>query len=318
MAIATPDESEIDLSGFVKVVNNSGEDYENAETRLIVGTIHLVENIADLARRGHGRIPRPQIEEEVRQKFRRKMFDAEKAAAEPAAAPPMERARKIVKEGLSEYFLYSIEGRETVPNRWAKRMPSLNVTEIPVKAIYRYAEHKYGAQVVRFYKFKNRKVEGKPQGENNLGEEPLPNGMVRVFRRDGEGNLSFVGQQSIKYMPIGEDVEVNLGADPDVLLERKYLDFKKLRIQWESRGRSSWVTGWDTEEYYHTRVKNTKGIKIQFEIERRFGGDWDLDTERHFDKLDQQTVRFVLQLEPGEQKEFSYKLTTRHGKNSRR
>jgi len=83
----------------------------------------------------------------------------------------MESAKKIVKEGLSEYFLYTVGGTETVPNRWAKRMPSLDVTEIPVKAIYRYAEHKYGSQVVRFYKFKNRKVEGKKEGENNLGEE---------------------------------------------------------------------------------------------------------------------------------------------------
>lgn len=40
------------LAGNVRVNNNSGEDYENAAVRLVVGTIRLVENIGDLARRG--------------------------------------------------------------------------------------------------------------------------------------------------------------------------------------------------------------------------------------------------------------------------
>jgi hypothetical protein len=319
VAIATPDESKIDLSGLVKVVNNSGEDYENAQVRLIVGTIHLVENIADLARRGHRRPPR-RYKDGLKRKFR----EAEKLAAE-AAAPerpdeaPLEEAKKIVKEGLSEYFLYTIGGTETVPHRWAKRMPSLNVTKIPVKAIYRYAEHKYGSQVTRFYKFKNRKVEGKKEGENNLGEEPLPNGMVRVFKRDKDGNLTFVGQQHIKYMPIGEDVEVNLGTDSEVLLERKLVDFKKTDIRTErnARGRA-YVSGWNTRHSYRTRIRNTKKIPIQFEIERRFGGDWELDAEFHHDKLDKQTVRFVFKLKPGQQIEYSYKLITRYGKNSKR
>ncbi len=318
VAIATPDEGKIDLSGLVKVVNNSGEDYENAQVRLIVGTIHLVENIADLARRGH-REPRKQ-QQQAQQKFRRaakkaedKMFGAEPM---PESAP-LEAPKKIVKEGLSEYFMYTVGGTETVPNTWAKRMPSLDVTDIPVKAIYRYAEHKYGSQVVRFYKFKNCKVEGKKEGERNLGEEPLPDGMVRVFKRDGENNLTFIGQCGIKYMPMGEDVELNLGHDPDVLIERKTMDFKKYDFTMETWGRTRRVVGYNTDTSFKTRVKNTKDLSIQFEIERRFGGDWELKTSQHFDKLDRQTARFVLQLAPGEEKEFEYVLTQRNGKNAR-
>ena len=39
------------LQGYVRVNNSSGEDYENAETRLIVGKINLLDQIAALARR---------------------------------------------------------------------------------------------------------------------------------------------------------------------------------------------------------------------------------------------------------------------------
>jgi hypothetical protein len=57
MGTLTEDEKTMRLQGYVRVTNNSGEDYENAQTRLIVGKIHLLDRIAELARRQypHGR-----------------------------------------------------------------------------------------------------------------------------------------------------------------------------------------------------------------------------------------------------------------------
>lgn len=318
IALADEKEEKIELVGQVGVTNGSGEDYENAQTRLIVGTIHLVEKIADLARTHWGKMP-PGDKDMLRRKFKKAAQAAEEAEnGYELADGKMEKAKGIVKEGLSEYFMYTIEGTETVPNTWSKRLPSLNVTDIPIKVIYRYSDMKYGRQVTKFYKFKNRKVEGKPEGEPNLGEEPLPDGVVRVFKRHDNGNLAFVGQRSIKYMPIGEDVELNLGDDPDVLIERKVVDFRKLRINWETWGRSTRVVGYDTVTYYRTRVKNTKNLTIQFEIERVLDGDWELESEVKYDKLDQQSIRYIIQLEAGQEKVFEYKLTQHHGKNSRR
>src|SRR6185503_5996876 len=40
------------LAGYVRVNNNSGEDYDNAQVRLVVGVIRLVDEIAKLARMG--------------------------------------------------------------------------------------------------------------------------------------------------------------------------------------------------------------------------------------------------------------------------
>ena len=45
-------EETMSFEGFVRITNNSGEDYADAEVRLVVGTINLVELVADLARRG--------------------------------------------------------------------------------------------------------------------------------------------------------------------------------------------------------------------------------------------------------------------------
>src|SRR6187549_2649651 len=49
VAIADKDERAMDIDGFVRITNNSGEEYENAQVRLVVGTINLVEKIAQLA-----------------------------------------------------------------------------------------------------------------------------------------------------------------------------------------------------------------------------------------------------------------------------
>src|SRR5436190_828253 len=49
IGIADAAEGQLKFEGFVRVHNASGEEYENAQVRLVVGTINLVEKIAQLA-----------------------------------------------------------------------------------------------------------------------------------------------------------------------------------------------------------------------------------------------------------------------------
>jgi len=50
MGTLDSDERKIKLAGYVRVANKSGEDYENAQTRLIVGKVHILDEITQLAR----------------------------------------------------------------------------------------------------------------------------------------------------------------------------------------------------------------------------------------------------------------------------
>ena len=50
----------------------------------------------------------------------------------------MQKPKQIIKEGLSEYFIYTIEGTETIPNGWSKRMRSFEGQTVPFKIQYRY------------------------------------------------------------------------------------------------------------------------------------------------------------------------------------
>jgi hypothetical protein len=51
MGTLSKDEKNMHLKSYVRVTNNSGEDYENAQSRMIVGKINIIDRIADLARR---------------------------------------------------------------------------------------------------------------------------------------------------------------------------------------------------------------------------------------------------------------------------
>src|SRR4029079_11703311 len=173
-----------------------------------------VEKIAQLAH-----IPIADVEKLDRSAHEAFRFKAVKDALMPAngpapAAPAAEAAapKEIIKEGLSEYFIYTIEGTETIKSGWSKRMRSFEGQTVPFKIEYRYRPQEYGDQLVRMYLLKNDK-------ESKLGATPLPDGIVRVFRDNGRDGLTYLAQQSIKYVPIGEKIEINLGPDPEVIFE---------------------------------------------------------------------------------------------------
>jgi hypothetical protein len=117
MGTLTEDEKTMRLQGYVRVTNNSGEDYENAQTRLIVGKVHILDEIAELARRQwpYGR-PGEMIRGLGVDEARRARVQFEKAAEKPVLAGAA--VKEIKKEGLSEYFLYTIEGTETIETGW--------------------------------------------------------------------------------------------------------------------------------------------------------------------------------------------------------
>jgi len=309
MGTLNQDEKTMRLQGYVRVTNNSGEDYENAQTRLIVGKVHILDQIAELARRQYpyGRPGEPMVVQK---------FPAARAmegktvmlGIEVAAAGRPSRPKEIAKEGLSEYFLYTIEGTETIPTGWSKRLISFDVEDVPVVNLYKYEEERYGQNVVRFLSFKNDE-------EHELGETPIPGGMLKVYRvADEVGHLAYTGQSSFKYIPVDEDVELNLGAVGDVVVEPKLMEFKTANYRFD-RNRN--VAGWDEIRTFKVEVKNTREIDVKIEIQRNFNTPyWKLTQTGDFgdfEQIDLDTVKFTLSLEPRSAKAFEYVLTIYRG-----
>jgi hypothetical protein len=144
------DETSMRLKAYVKVFNHSGEEYDNAVTRLIVGKINLKEMIAVLAKRKN-----PFGSPLNRSRIQYDLFSKNVDKTLGASAEDKEKDKQILKEGLSEYFLYTIEGKETIPNGWGKRLPSFDILDVPVINFYKYEEERFGRNAVRFLSFVN-------------------------------------------------------------------------------------------------------------------------------------------------------------------
>jgi len=312
MGTLSPDEKTMRLEGYVRVTNNSGEDYENAQTRLIVGQVHILDEIAELARRQYpyGRpIGVPPIAPVVMKGLyaKRALMDV---AQTVESAPAMAEPKEIKKEGLSEYFLYTIEGTETIRNGWSKRLPSFEVEGIPVVNLYKYEEERYGNAVVRFLSFKNDQ-------EHKLGETPIPGGMLYVYRLlDADQHLAFEGQSNFKYIPVGEDIELDLGPVANVIVKPTLMDFKSDHFLFDAGGD---VIGWDEIQTFKIEVKNRRSLPVKVEIRRNFcTPHWDIETsgDGAFEKVDLDTVKFTVDLPPFSKKEVRYVLTTHHGRRA--
>ena len=327
---ADRDEKKAHLEGFVRVTNHSGEQYENAQVRLVVGTINLVEQIAQLAS-----IPMNEVGEMDEGRRRDLRFRAAKqsmmaremvaGAALAADAAQVLEEKQIIKQGLSEYFIYTIEGTETIPDGWSKRMRSFEGRDVPFDVRYRYRPQQYGDRLVRMYILTN-------DVKSELGTTPLPDGMVRVFRDNGRDGLSFLGAQQIKYVPIGDKIELNLGEDPRVIFElvklRAWRDNLWMKVHGANVFRRiddgqvkidvrSTVAGWADHELYTQRIRNYSPKPIHVEVRRTYHGHITfrsaLDPKLH----DYQTVQFTTELAAGQRSDLLHEVVRQQGRNAK-
>jgi len=359
VGIANGDETKLNLTGYVRVMNNSGELYDNAQTRLVVGTINLVEPIADLAQRpapgqeGYGK--RDDGERlEMRRKFLSGMKKAQDLEMPGADAPvdedPADVPKQVVKQGLSEYFLFTIDGREDIEHGQPKRLVSMDVAEVPLECFYKLTDRDGGAAFTKFYRFKNLKLTDE-QGDDkdlpameNLGLSPLPDGNVRLFSEYANRDLAYVGGTATKYVPIGDRVEVNVGRDGDLTIVRRLKDQRISNVvarQYKRRLDNTYVWYYDLIDYdetfvYEEEIVSGKPADVKTEIERRFDDNvvlWGSDGEPkvwtsneagayvdlhevggRVESVDTNHVKYFLDLTPGEKRLVTYSVTYKRRK----
>ena len=326
MGTLARDEKTMQLKGYVRVANNSGEEYENAQTRLIVGKVHLLDQIAELARRQYpygspvpmlgtpGGAPPGITRDSGRLWMDGRAWGYGGGMGAFGGAIELLRRKEIKKEGLSEYFLYTIEGTETIPDQWGKRLLSFEAEDIKVESLYKYDEERWGGQTIGFVKFANDE-------DHNLGDTPIPDGDVRIYGlADDAGHLLYVGGTSVKYIPVNEDVELDLGPARLVSVEPTLMDFKTANYVFDTRKD---IAGWDEIRTWKMEITNTRELPIAIEITRGLAtAYWTLvvvdpapvaDDAVSYKKHDATHARFELKLKPASKRTLGYTVTTYHG-----
>ena len=217
-----------------------------------------------------------------------------------------------MKEGLSEYQLFTVEGRETITDKWGKRLRSMAPVRVPVENLYKYDEDRWSKQVVRFVSFKNDK-------DHKLGESPLPNGNVRIYASTLDTRhspLSYVGASDVNYIPVDEGVELELGKTATVKVEPKLMTLTKLNHHFDKNGN---IDGWDKIEEWQLTINNTRNTPVKLEVTRNFGSNyWSLvmgTKDVTYEKHDVSHGRFTADLKAFNKKTITYKLTRFYGVN---
>jgi len=132
--------------------------------------------------------------------------------------------------------------------------------------------------------------------------------MLKVYRSvDPQRHLSYAGQSSFKYIPVNEDVELNLGAVANIVVEPTLMDYKTENYRFNSHRD---IVGWDEVRTFRIEVRNTRDLTIKVEIKRNFPTQyWDISRSGQFGKYQKQdldTAKFTLLMEPRSKQTFQY------------
>lgn len=238
VAALNEDDSWLDLSGLVSLTNQSGITYHHAELQLVAGDVHRIS---------------PQ------QRPSRKMMTM---AAEMANTADMK------EEALFDYHLYTLPHATILADNQTKQLALMSAYRIPVNKefILQGADYYYSgkydtiSQKLKtsvFIHFLNR-------GEG-LGA-PLPKGIIRVYKKDTQGNSQFIGEDQIDHIPQNELIRLRLGHAFDITADKTQTDFLQIA--------GTPLHARIIETAYQISLKNAKKEAVTVQVREPIPGEW--------------------------------------------
>jgi hypothetical protein len=107
--------------------------------------------------------------------------------------------------------------------------------------------------------------------KTELGDRPLPGGVVRVFEPDSAGRVQLVGEAAIQHSAAGEDLRLEAGSAFDLTAKRVQTSYATRR---DSVGAGGWRTTATAD--YRVTIDNAgdEGVTVDVVEERR--GEWSI------------------------------------------
>ena len=124
-------------------------------------------------------------------------------------------APQFEERGLFEYHIYDLGRQVTIKNNEVKQISLLEADKVKSEKTYTY---RGGRNAEVTIKFENTE-------KNNMGM-PLPEGIVRVMKKDKDGSFEFVGEDRIQHTPRDEKITLKVGDAFDLIGERVVTDSK--------------------------------------------------------------------------------------------
>ncbi|MFQ5706993.1 MAG: DUF4139 domain-containing protein [bacterium] len=245
VAVTNQRDTQLDLSGWVSIDNKSGATYKDTKLKLVAGSVHRAK-----------RVPRP--------------FLAKRPGVESLTVTQFQ------EKAFFEYHLYTLPRPATVANNQIKQISLFAPAEVAVAKKYVYDGSKSKKNVRVNLEFQNRK-------EFGLGMA-LPKGKIRVYKKDSDQALIFVGEDFVDHTSKDEAVKVYVGDAFDIVGERIQKDHRSI-------GKASW------EETWQIKLRNHKDEAVEITVVEHLNLNWEIIRKSHeYTKKDARTIEFAVQV----------------------
>jgi hypothetical protein len=281
--IVAPETGDIaDVVGWVTLDNQSGKTFDNARIKLMAGDVSKIQPPGA----GFG-------------------FAQNGAISDQVALPP------VTEKSFDEYHLYTLERPTTLRDREIKQVEFLRAMGVHTSRIYVYD----GVRISQQYRGWNMEtirdnanygnesnpkiwvmLEFKNSKSNSLGM-PLPQGRVRFYRRDHDGQMEFTGEDKIDHTPTDETVRLYTGNAFDVVGERR-------RTYYKHNAQERW-----TDESFEVKLRNHKSAPVEVRVVEHLyrWSNWAITQKSDdFQKINAQTIEFRVSVLPDTEKTVTY------------
>ncbi len=285
--IVAPENGDLlDLTGWVTMGNQTGKTFTDAKIQLVAGDVMKIEPKGYLVSGDE--------------------FGSTKMLRQAGAAP------QVTEKSFDEYHLYSLPLVTTLHDRETKQVEFIRASGVKAERIYVYDGLKsepnrwgnpamsqirdnpeYGTEsnskVSVMREFKNSKA-------NNIGL-PLPRGKVRFYRQDDDGQVQFIGENTIDHTATDETLRIFTGNSFDLVGERTRSNFK-------NDSSNKWF-----DETFEIKLRNRKKETVEIRVVEHLyrWTNWTIrDESSTFLKTDAQTIEFRVALKPDEERAVRY------------
>jgi hypothetical protein len=275
--VVAPDNSDVtgdekaDVLGWVTIHNNSGSEFPQARIKLMAGDVAKIQ-------------PQSSYNAMAQLRMEAKALDA----MQPG----------VTQKAFDDFHLYDLNRTVTLRDGETKQVQFIDAANVNMRRNYIYdglaeqVQPIYAGNVNQNQAYglggENTKVlvveEIKNSESNHLGM-PLPAGRVRLYRRDADGQMEFVGENLIGHTPAEETVRIPTGSAFDVKGSRRQTDF---HVEYNKRM---------LDETFEIKLTNQKLQPVNVGVlEHMYRGEnWQItEKSTRFKKRDSHTIEFPI------------------------
>lgn len=272
-------DSHLDLNGLFTLTNRSGTTYQKAKLQLVAGDINRIRQAMPATRK------------------------------QLAVTAELTNMQTIEDEALFEYHLYTLPHLTTLIENQTKQVAFMAAASIPIKKEFllqgenRY--YTYTAQDNGINKASKISVVIEFQNKGKGLSIPLPKGIIRVYKKDTQGNVQFIGEHQIDHTPNKKSIRLELGHAFNLTASRTQTDFKKL----DGETKNSKIF----ETAHKITLENSKKETVTVTVLEPIPGEWTILSESQpHEKISADTARWEITL-PGKHKtSLSYRVRVKN------